>query len=62
MLPISVGGLGVREAALVSLLAAYGAPADLVLATGILWQGALVVGSTNGFLVTPLCKPRQPRS
>ncbi len=51
VLPISVGGLGVREATLVSILVAYGAPADAVLATGILWQGALVVGSLTGFLI-----------
>lgn len=51
VLPISLGGIGVREATLVSVLAAYGAPADAVLATGILWQAAIIAGSLTGFLV-----------
>jgi uncharacterized membrane protein YbhN (UPF0104 family) len=50
ILPISLGGIGVREATLVSVLGAYGAPADGVLATGLLWEGAIVVGSLGGFL------------
>ena len=49
VLPISLGGIGVREATLVSVLGAYGAPHDAVLATGLLWDGALVVGSLGGF-------------
>jgi glycosyltransferase 2 family protein len=56
LLPISLGGIGVREAALVSVLAAYGAPADRVLAAGILWQGALIAGSAGGFLGTQLLR------
>lgn len=52
ILPISLGGIGVREAALVSVLAAYGAPPDGALAVGILWQGALISGSLGGFLLT----------
>lgn len=52
VLPISLGGIGVREATLVSVLAAYDVPADGVLAAGILWEGALVVGSITGFLAT----------
>ena len=39
VLPISLGGIGVREAALVSLLAPYGAPREAVLASGILVAG-----------------------
>jgi uncharacterized membrane protein YbhN (UPF0104 family) len=56
LLPISLGGIGVREAALVSLMAAYGAPPDAVLATGILWEAALIAGSLGGFLVTQLAR------
>jgi hypothetical protein len=56
VLPISLGGLGVREATLVSVLAVYGAPADRVLAAGILWQGGIVVGSASGFLVTEMLR------
>lgn len=54
VLPISLGGIGVREAALVSLLAPYGAPQDAVLASGILWQAVLLVTGVIGLIVTQL--------
>jgi uncharacterized membrane protein YbhN (UPF0104 family) len=54
ILPISLGGIGVREAALVSLLAPYGAPREAVLASGILWQAVLIVTGLVGLLVTQL--------
>ena len=59
ILPISLGGIGVREAALVSLLAPYGAPREAVLASGILWQAVLIVTGLAGLLVTQLL-PRAP--
>jgi uncharacterized membrane protein YbhN (UPF0104 family) len=52
VLPISLGGIGVREAALVSLLVPYGAPGDAVLATGILWQTVLAVSGLAGLVAT----------
>jgi uncharacterized membrane protein YbhN (UPF0104 family) len=52
ILPISLGGIGVREAALVAVLGAYGASGDAVLATGLLWEAAIVAGSLGGFLTT----------
>ena len=48
ILPISLGGIGVREAALVSLLAPYGAPSALVFASGLLWQGVLITSGLVG--------------
>lgn len=57
ILPISLGGIGVREAALVAVLGAYGASADAVLATGFLWEGAIVAGSLAGFLSTQIVRP-----
>jgi uncharacterized membrane protein YbhN (UPF0104 family) len=54
VLPISLGGIGVREAALVSLLAPYGAPQDAALASGILWQAVLIVTGVIGLAVTQL--------
>ena len=54
ILPISLGGIGVREAALVSLLAPYGAPREAVLASGILWQSVLIVTGFVGLAVTHL--------
>jgi uncharacterized membrane protein YbhN (UPF0104 family) len=43
-MPITQGGIGVREAALVLLLAPFGAPAARVLATGIVWEGVIIAG------------------
>ena len=48
ILPISLGGIGVREAALVSLLAPFGAPSALVFASGLLWQGVLIASGLLG--------------
>jgi glycosyltransferase 2 family protein len=52
VLPVSLGGIGVREAALVTLLAPYGAPRDAVLASGFLWQSVLIVSGLAGLIVT----------
>jgi uncharacterized membrane protein YbhN (UPF0104 family) len=54
VLPISLGGIGVREATLVTLLAPYGAPREAVLASGILWQAVLIVTGLVGLVVTQL--------
>jgi glycosyltransferase 2 family protein len=55
VLPISLGGIGVREAALVSLLVPYGgAPREAVLASGILWQAVLAVTGLVGLIVTQM--------
>ena len=59
VLPISLGGIGVREAALVSLLAPYGAPREAVLASGILWQAVLIVTGLAGLVVTQLLPRRR---
>lgn len=44
VMPITQGGIGVREAALVVLLAPFGAPGSQVLATGIVWEGIIITG------------------
>jgi glycosyltransferase 2 family protein len=44
ILPITQGGIGVRETALVALLAPLGAPAAQVLATGIASEGVIISG------------------
>lgn len=44
VLPLTQGGIGVREAALVALLAPLGAPAHLVLAAGLVWEGVAIAG------------------
>ena len=54
VLPISLGGIGVREAVLVSLLTPYGASRAGVLASGILWQSVFIITALAGFAVTQL--------
>jgi uncharacterized membrane protein YbhN (UPF0104 family) len=44
LLPLTQGGIGVREAALVALLAPFGAAGTLVLAAGLVWEGVIVAG------------------
>jgi hypothetical protein len=44
VLPLTQGGIGVREAALVALLAPFGAAAPLVLAAGLVWEGIIIAG------------------
>ena len=56
VLPITQGGIGVREAALAALLLPFGAPAVLSVAAGIAWEaivisGALLAGFTS-FLIS----------
>lgn len=49
-LPISIGGLGVREAALAALLGRFGVAAASAVALGLLWQTVLVAGGAVGGL------------
>ncbi len=44
VLPITQGGMGVREAALVALLKPFGGAPTLVLATGLIWEGIIIAG------------------
>jgi uncharacterized protein (TIRG00374 family) len=44
VLPLTQGGIGVREAALVVLLSPFGAPGPLVLAVGLLWEAVVIAG------------------
>ena len=44
LLPLTQGGIGVREAALVGLLSPFGAASPLVLASGLVWEGIVIVG------------------
>ena len=44
VLPLTQGGMGVREAALVALLLPFGAPSSLVLAAGLVWEGIIIAG------------------
>lgn len=53
-LPISLGGLGVRESSLAALLAPFGAAAAEVVASGLAWQGILYLAGALGALVLAL--------
>ena len=48
MIPISVAGLGVREATLAAILAPMGANAVKVVAVGLVWQTILIAGGLVG--------------
>lgn len=50
-LPISLGGLGVRESSLAALLVPFGAGAPEVVASGLAWQGILYLAGAIGALV-----------
>jgi uncharacterized protein (TIRG00374 family) len=51
ILPLTQGGIGVREAALVALLAPFGAAPHLVLASGLMWEGVVIAGGLFAGLV-----------
>jgi glycosyltransferase 2 family protein len=57
MLPVSLGGFGVRDAALAALLVPFGVPAAFGLVTSLAWNaviiGGAVVGGTVGWLLRP---------
>jgi uncharacterized protein (TIRG00374 family) len=49
--PISLGGLGVREASMAGLLKPFGADPGQVVAIGLIWQSVLYASGAIGFLV-----------
>jgi uncharacterized membrane protein YbhN (UPF0104 family) len=59
LLPLTQGGIGVREAALVGLLSPFGAPAHLVLASGLVWEGVVIAGGLIAGLVAFLLRRSQ---
>src|SRR5207302_4871765 len=61
VMPITQGGIGVREAALVVLLAPFGAPASQVLATGIVWEGVIITAGLLAGLTAFLLRYSQSR-
>jgi uncharacterized membrane protein YbhN (UPF0104 family) len=61
VMPITQGGIGVREAALVVLLVPFGAPASQVLATGIVWEGIIIAGGLLAGLTAFLLRRAESR-
>jgi glycosyltransferase 2 family protein len=63
VLPLTQGGIGVREAALVALLAPFGAAGPVVLAAGLVWEGVIIAGGLiAGAVAFLLRKSRSPVS
>jgi uncharacterized protein (TIRG00374 family) len=56
VLPLTQGGIGVREAALVALLAPFGAASHLVLAAGLVWEGVIIAGGLLAGVVAVLLR------
>jgi uncharacterized membrane protein YbhN (UPF0104 family) len=55
-LPITQGGIGVREAALAVLLLPFGAPAVLSVSAGIAWEATVISGALVAGLVSLVIK------
>lgn len=51
LLPVTQGGIGVREAALVALLAPFGIPAVLTVAVGLAFEVVILAGGLAGGLI-----------
>jgi uncharacterized protein (TIRG00374 family) len=56
LLPLTQGGMGIREAVLVGLLIPFGAPSALVLAAGLVWEGIIIAGGLISGLVAFLLR------
>ena len=62
VLPLTQGGIGVREAALVALLTPFGAPGHLVLAAGLVWEGVVIAGGLISGAVALVLGRREARA
>jgi uncharacterized membrane protein YbhN (UPF0104 family) len=61
MLPVTVGGLGVRDAALASLLVPLGVPPAIGLVASLAWNAVLIGGACLGGLLWWLIRPGNAR-
>lgn len=57
MLPVTLGGLGVRDAALATLLVPFGVPAAFGLVASLAWNAVLIGGAGIGGLLWWLLRP-----
>lgn len=62
MLPVTLGGLGVRDAALASLLVPFGVPAAVGLVASLAWNSVLIGGAGLGGILWSLIRPGRDRS
>lgn len=61
LMPISLGGLAVREASLAAILTPFGVPAARAVVCSLLWQTVLIVGGLTGGLVWLVLSRRRQR-
>ena len=54
LVPLTQGGIGVREAALAALLRPFGAPAALAVAVGLVWETIIICGGLTAGLTSYL--------
>ena len=52
LVPLTLGGLGIREAGLVALLAPFGVPATLAVAAGLAWESIIISGGLAAGLIS----------
>jgi uncharacterized protein (TIRG00374 family) len=52
LVPLTLGGLGIREAGLVALLAPFGVPATLAVAAGLAWESIVIGGGLGAGLIS----------
>ena len=52
LVPLTLGGLGIREAGLVALLAPFRVPAALSVATGLAWESIIIAGGLTAGLIS----------
>ena len=61
VLPISLGGIGVREASLSALMVPFGADAASVVATSLIWQAVLICAGILGVFAWVMSSARRGR-
>ncbi|MGC2108199.1 MAG: lysylphosphatidylglycerol synthase transmembrane domain-containing protein [Candidatus Korobacteraceae bacterium] len=52
LVPLTLGGLGIREAGLVALLAPFGVAATLAVAAGLAWESIVIGGGLSAGLIS----------
>ncbi len=62
LVPISLGGLAVREASLAALFLPFGVPAALSVVCSLLWQTVLIIGGLIGGLIWLLLQRATPNN
>jgi glycosyltransferase 2 family protein len=60
LIPISIGGWGLREVAVVTLLGSHGVPAEVALALSVTFGLVIVMGSLPGAIIWAAYSPAQP--